>query len=150
MDACVHVTSSWAMAYFIIFYSVSVLVVMNVLTAFILEAFLMQQQRDERISERQKQHKRRKQERDRRKDEARMLGEVAAVAVEDDGDGDGDADGAADLEAAHEEALLPKHFRRLEELSARELHQRVEMKAATGMGAVLLKMYRLSVNEHDE
>ena len=149
MDACVYVTSSWAMAYFILFYSVSVLVVMNVLTAFILEAFLMQQQRDEKISERRKEHKRRRLDRERRKEEARMLGEVAPVAVEDELDGD-EADAGEELEAAREEAMLPKHFRRLEELSAREIHQRVEMKAATGMGAVLLKMYRMSVNESDE
>lgn len=144
MDACVHVTTAWAMVYFILFYSISVLVVMNVLTAFILEAFLMQQQRDERISERLKQHKRRMQDRERRREEALMLGEVGRV--EDD---------KAELEEsreaeAREEALLPKHFRRVEDLSARELHQRVEMKAATGMGAVLLKMYRMSVHEADE
>ena len=143
MDACVHVTSAWAMVYFILFYSVSVLVVMNVLTAFILEAFLLQQQRDELINERRKQRKRRMQERERRRDEARMLGEV----VRDDDETEKD-DG--DESEAREEALLPRHFRRLEELSARELHQRVEMKAATGMGAVLLKMYRMSVHESEE
>lgn len=144
MDACVHVTSSWAMAYFILFYSVSVLVVMNVLTAFILEAFLMQQQRDEHLNERRKQHKRRVADRQRRREEARMLGEVGRVEDEE-----AELEEAEELEA-REEALLPKHFRRLEELSARELHQRVEMKAATGMGAVLLKMYRMSVHESEE
>ena len=144
MDACVHVTSSWAMVYFILFYSVSVLVVMNVLTAFILEAFLMQQQRDELFNERRTLRKRRAQERERRREEARMLGEVARV---DDEDTEGDEE---EDEEAREEALLPKHFKRLEELSAHDLHQRVEMKAATGMGAVLLKLYRLSVRESDD
>ena len=147
MDACVHVTSSWAMAYFILFYSVSVLVVMNVLTAFILEAFLMQQQRDERSVERLKAHKRRAQERDRRREEARMLGEVSRAA--DAEDEEAELEERREMEA-REEALLPRHFRRLEELSERELHQRVEMKAATGMGAVLLKMYRMSVHESEE
>ena len=144
MDACVHVTSSWAMVYFILFYSVSVLVVMNVLTAFILEAFLMQQQRDEQINERRKQHKRRMQDRERRREEARMLGEVGRVEDEEL-----ELDEAKEL-AAREDSLLPKHFRRLEGMSERELHQHVEMKAATGMGAVLLKMYRMSVHESEE
>ena len=145
MDACVHVTSTWAMAYFILFYSVSVLVVMNVLTAFILEAFLMQQQRDERINERRKQRRRRLAELERRREEARMLGEVGRVEDE----AAEEADDAAQFEAT-EESLLPRHFRRLEDLSARELNQRVEMKAATGMGAVLLKMYRMSVRESED
>ena len=147
MDACVHVTSSWAMAYFILFYSVSVLVVMNVLTAFILEAFLLQQQRDERSVERLKAHRRRAQERDRRREEARMLGEVSRAADAEDEEAELEERREAE---AREEALLPRHFRRLKELSERELHQRVEMKAATGMGAVLLKMYRMSVHESEE
>ena len=74
MDACVYVTSEYAKLYFIAFYSISVLVVMNVLTAFVLEAFLMQQQREETLKEQRRQRKRRLKERERRAEEAKQAG----------------------------------------------------------------------------
>ena len=152
MDAAVYVTSDYSMLYFISFYSVAVLIVMNVLTAFILEAFLMQQQREELVKDAAKSRKQRSQE---RKDAARRLMDeqqqgadpasaaAAALKLEEE---DEKEEERAQKEKA-EAAMLPRCFPKLRELAARELRQQVELKQPTGMAAVLHRMYRMSLSE---
>ena len=141
MDACVYVTSEYAKLYFIAFYSIAVLVVMNVLTAFVLEAFLMQQQREERIKERRRVRARRLKER-----EQKALDPTnSAWEREEEGDAD-EEEAERDEMAKAEERMQPRCFPKLKELSERELHQRVEMKKPSGMGAVLLHFYHMSVD----
>ena len=143
MDACVYVTSEYAKLYFILFYSISVLVVMNVLTAFVLEAFLMQQQREETVKENDRRRKRRVKERAQRAEEAKRTG----VPFDEDGLTGHDAllDTEAEQAARAEERLQPRCYPKLRELAEGELHQHVVLRKPTGMGAVLLRMYQLSV-----
>ena len=151
MDAAVYVTSDYSMLFFIAFYSVAVLIVMNVLTAFILEAFLMQQQREEMAKDAAKSRKQRSQD---RKDAARRLQDelqdadpasAAAAAAKLEEEEEKEEERAVKEKA--EAAMLPRCFPKLRELAARDLKQQVELKQPTGMAAVLHRMYRMSVSE---
>jgi hypothetical protein len=137
MDAAVFVTTPYAQIYFILFYSISVLVVMNVLTAFVLEAFLKQQQHEENIKSRFSMRK--------------LATRVQQYLENEDPVSPQTKDDVALVNSARaggvSASTAPTCYTALRRISWSKLGQVAELKAPKGMAAVLLKMYSLSTQE---